>query len=172
MLKIQMSIREGFAAMTLCCIAFAAFSFGGVYHDVFVAIAFTLLVALAITAVVGSSVVRPYAIGFLIPAIAYLLALLLFGGITVLGGADPDMNLPTTKVVSSMYHTLQKHEHVAASGSGGGLGGGVVSTQTVSRASVLATAHTFFTVLFGWLGAKFAVLLYCSNREVHPKNAG
>ena len=184
----QISMREWVALVMFTCVAAAALTCGGICQSLFLSLAFVVLVAMAISALVGPARIRAYSIGFVVPVLFYIFSIVFIGGTDDFGQIDPSFKLPTTNLFAPLYRVFVKHEYVdsatgkvvenydgplAGVGAPNGFGntGGVFMRQNVSMASFMASAHGFCALALGWVGARFSLWISLGKRN-NPKGAG
>ena len=152
-------------------------SVGGLLASIVTAIAIVASTALAIVAVVGRKELRSFAIGFLIPVVAYSAMLLSIGKSEL----DPYAGkLPTTKLIRPAFEMIVKIEYVdfttgealpdydpaANPGLGGGGFGGVGIREIPDRSTFMSLAHVILAMICGYIGAKFAVWIDRNHADV------
>lgn len=148
----------------------AGLSTGGVVASIVIAVAIVVTTAFAIVAFVGRELLRSFAIGFLVPVVIYSATLFWIGNSEL----NPyEGKLPTTKIIRPVFELIVKREYVdvttgklvpdydptANVGIGvGGFGGSPVGVrETPDRTTFMSLAHVLLGMIFGYVGAKFAV---------------
>ena len=187
---ITSSLRELFAIVLFFALGLAALRTGGVLAATTLFVSGLLLMAMAIVAFVAIGVPKAYAIGFLLPVTLYLVCVALAGRneLDPYDGKLPTTSLiryahqwlVTTNYVDSVTgKVIPNYDPAADRRSGtvpgsmgmGGMGmsgmamGGMMSGPMIveipsDRLTFMLLAHTLFTLIFGWLGAKFACRVY------------
>jgi hypothetical protein len=179
----QISLRELLIVVVFAAFAFAALRTGGILHSVAVMFAIVVTMALAIVAFVGRNTTQAFAIGFLIPVIAYAVTVL------VLGKSELDPysgKLPTSKLLLPLNRMMAKQNWINLSTgqvvldydpkndpnyptSGAYYGASPMGiSETPDRATFMSTGHILFALMFGYAGAKFAVWVYHRRPKVGP----
>jgi hypothetical protein len=166
----QLTIRELMAIVLFAATGLAALSRGGLFASIVIGAAIIITTAFAIVAFVARAEFRSFALGFLIPVVTYSAAVLSIGKSEL----DPyEGMLPTTKLLKPCFELLVNREYVnlmtnqpvpdydptANTGlGGGGMGGSPVGMrETPDRPTFMSLAHVLLAVMFGYIGAKFAV---------------
>lgn len=179
----QFTIRELMSVVLFAAVGIAGLTTGGVVASAIVGLAIVATTCFAIVAFVGREQLRSFAIGFVIPVIAYA-ATVLSIGITEL---DPYAGkLPTTQLLRPAFQLIVRKSWVnmftgqpvpnynpatAPSSGGGGFGGtppiGLV--ETPDRTTFMSLAHAILAMIFGYAGAKFALWIH-RRQSPEPKS--
>lgn len=176
-LPAQFSLRELLCVVLFAGLGLAALRTGGMLASVMVFLAYLLLSALGIVVVVGRGPLQAFAIGFVIPVIIYGTVVYAMGS----NELDPYAGkLPTTRWLLPVQKAMVQRTWIDMStgqavpdydpatdttdgnAGGGGFGGGRMMgiSESPDRATFMGLAHLLLALLFGYAGAKFAVVLY------------
>ena len=96
------SLRGMLALVFVCCLAVAAFRFGGILAEIFVTLVALIFIAAAVRSVVAEGAGRQVALGFLTPAVFYVALLSLLGQ----GEISDFGRFPTSKAIHWCYSSL------------------------------------------------------------------
>ncbi|MEO8498921.1 MAG: hypothetical protein ABI614_27985, partial [Planctomycetota bacterium] len=145
-------------------------------------LATVVTMCLAIVAFVGRYTTQAFAIGFLIPVIAYGIAILAVGKSEL----DPyEGRLPTSKLLLPVFRVMTKQTWTnvltaevvpdydpatdpnRGGAGGGGFGGSPMAlSEFPDRPTFMSLGHILIAMIFGYAGAKFAVIVHCEQRNV------
>lgn len=169
----RFSLRELLIVLTVACLAVPALLFAGpVVKGIAVTGVGAAMLAAAIHAAIDTGRRRALAVGFLIPAVAYAGMLLLAGS----PEHDPYKGkFWTSKVMQQplAWATADRSYYVdfqgkrtkqpppaprggGGGGFGGGFGGAFAYREIPARDDLMPVAHCLWTLLFGYLGMKYA----------------
>ncbi|MEX2112825.1 MAG: hypothetical protein WD845_06535, partial [Pirellulales bacterium] len=157
-------------------LAFASFPLaGGIVWSVTVMLSFFLCTGLAIVCFVGRRELRAFAIGFVIPVIAYACVLLAMGQ----NEMDPyNGRLLTSRALRPVFETVVTRKwvdlltgkevrnddpRVATEKAVGGAGVGL--SESLDRPSFMGFGHLLIALAFGYVGGKLAVAVYRRQRS-------
>ena len=176
---VQWSLRELMILVLFAGLGMASLRMGGVVGSITVFLAIVLCMALGIVAFVGRNEPQAFAIGFLVPVIAYAAIVLAVGSSEL----DPyDGRLPTTRALGPLYESVvtrtwidlttgqeipnyvpAKNQQAGffVAGFGGIVGGRqVTSREQPDRRTFMLLAHPLIALAFGYVGGKFAIFVY------------
>ena len=146
----------------------AGLSAGGVLASIVVGISIIVTTGFAIVAFVGRDQLRSFAIGFLIPVIGYAATVLAIGASEL---HPYQGRLPTTKLFGRVFRLVVKQQYVNLETGETvtdydptavqlGTGPTIVPSETPERTTFMSLAHVLTALMFGYVGAKFAVWIY------------
>ncbi len=182
--QLQVSLRELLFVVLFAGLGLASLRAGGFVASCTVFLAIVVTMCLAIVAFVGRYTTQAFAIGFLIPVITYGVAVLAVGKSEL----DPyEGKLPTSRLLLPIFQAMAKQTWTnawtgevvpdydpatdpnRAGAGGGGFGGSPVAlSESPDRPTFMSLGHILFAMMFGYTGAKFAVIVYRKQRSVGP----
>jgi len=159
----------------------ASLRIGGVVGSITVFLAIVLCMGLGIVAFVGRNEPQAFAIGFLVPVIAYA-AIVLAAGTSEL---DPySGRLPTTRALGPVYESVvtrtwfdlttgqevpnydpEKNQQAGVAMAGFRGGRTVGGREQPDRRTFMLLAHVLVALAFGYVGGKFAIFVYLRQRQ-------
>jgi hypothetical protein len=180
----QVSLREILFVVLFAAIGLASLRAGGVVASCTVFLAIVVTMCMAIVAFVGRYTTQAFAIGFLIPVIAYGAAVLAAGKSEL----DPyEGKLPTSRLLLPLFQVMAKQTWTnlltgqvvpdydpttdpdRAGPVGGGFGGSPMGvSESPDRPTFMSLGHVLVAMMFGYTGAKFAVIVHRKQRKGRP----
>ena len=181
----QFSLRELLFVVLFAGLGLASLRAGGVVASCTVFLAIVVTMCLAIIAFVGRNTTQAFAIGFLIPVIAYGVAILAVGKSEL----DPyEGKLPTSKLLLPAFRVMAKQTWTnvltgevvpdydpatdpnrVGAGGGGFAGSPMGLLESPDRPTFMSLGHILIATMFGYAGAKFAVIVHRKQRNVGPR---
>lgn len=179
---LQWSLRELLVLVLFVGLAFTSLPLaGGIVWSVTVMLSFFLCTGMAIVCFVGRHELRAFAIGFVIPVVAYACLVLTLGQSEL----DPySGRLVTSQALRPVFDAVvttkwvdtwtgkevpSDDPRVAAQQAGGGgmSGAGVGLSESLNRPTFMGFGHLLFALAFGYVGGKFAVAVYRRQHDGH-----
>lgn len=168
---VQWSLRELFILVTFAGLGLASLRLAGVVGAITEFLSIILCFALGIIAFVGRNEAQAFAIGFLVPVIAYA-GILLAAGKSEL---DPwDGKLPTSLALRPLFESVTTRKWINF-GTGQEVpdydptkappGTPVGMREQPDRPTFMLLGHVLIALLFGYVGGKFAVAVYRRQRQ-------
>lgn len=159
----QFTLRELLFAVMFLALGLASLRAGGVLASITILLAIVLSMGMAIIAFVGRGELQAFAIGFLIPVIAYAASILAIGR----SEFDPyEGKLPTSRLLLPVYQAIVQEEWIDSTGKvvpknwTGTFNNRPGLKETPDRTTFMSLAHVLIAMLFGYAGARFAVVVY------------
>lgn len=187
----QLSLRELLAIVLFAGLGLASLRAGGVFASIVNFGAMVLTVCFAIIAFVGREQLRVFAIGFLIPVVAYA------GIVLTVGKSELDPyegKLATSQLLRPLFRMIAKpiwtntltgevvpdyNPAKDPNRGGGGMGGGGMGglagspmgySESPDRSTFMSLAHVLVAMMFGYAGGRFAVAVHCRQRDGRPRS--
>ena len=180
----QVSLRELLFVVLFAGLGLASLRADGVVSSFTIFLAIVVTMCLAIVAFVGRHTNQAFAIGYLIPVIAYGAVVLAVGKSEL----DPyDGKLPTSRLLLPMFRVMVKQTWTdvltgqvvpdydpatdpnRAGAGGGGFGGSPMGlSESPDRPTFMSLGHILIAMIFGYSGAKFAVIVHRKQQRFRP----
>ncbi|HUY91094.1 MAG TPA: hypothetical protein VMV10_20315 [Pirellulales bacterium] len=176
---LQVSLRELLFLVLFAAIGLASLRAGGVVASIVVMLAIVATMCFAILAFVGRHSIQAFAIGFLLPVIVYVAAILVVGKSEL----DPYAGkLPTSRLLRPMFRLMVKPTWTDMSTGQvvpdydpdtdpGGYGAAPMAfSESLDRRTFMSLGHVLFAMMFGYAGAKFAVAVHREQQEIQSRS--
>ncbi len=183
----QFSLRELLFVVLFAGLGLASLRAGGVLGSITVFLAIVLTICLAIMAFVGRGQLQAFAIGYLIPVVAYAAIVLAVGKSEL----DPyEGKLPTSQLLKPMFRAIAKQTWINVmtgevvpdydpasvpnrmSGGGGGFSGSQMGlSEYPDRPTFMSLGHMIIAIMFGYAGGKFGVAVHRRPQESRRNSA-
>lgn len=171
----QFSLREILFVVLFAGLGLAALRAGGVVASFVVFLAIVVTMGLAIVVFVGRRTIQAFAIGFLIPTIAYGVAVYALGKSEL----TPNGKLATSRLLAPLYRVMVKqiwtnfstgevvpdYDPATDPDPGGSM---MTMTESPDRLTFMSLGHILLAMIFGYCGAKFAVIVHRTQQRPGP----
>lgn len=177
----QFSMRELLSVVLFAGLGLASLRVGGVVGSIVVLLAMVVTMCFGIVAFVGRHSMQAFAMGFVIPVVAYSAMVLAVGKSEL----DPyEGKLPTSRLLLPMFRSMvtltwtntltgqlvpgydpTTDPNLAGTGGAGYAGSSMRASESLDRPTFMSLGHLLFALMFGYAGAKFAVAVHRKQRE-------